>query len=115
MRKFRYSTNMMGPWHLNWYEERGLLKDNRITQQYCAGRIDVRGGDTGPYGDEIGLPPMKNNSWFRFGDWLQTFETDEMWSIKDLVWMFERANPKIEWYECPEWYSETYDPSKGIE
>jgi hypothetical protein len=130
----------MGIANLQWYEERNLLQKKTITvqehsllakggkykagdtfevydpiQSYSCGRIDVRGGDTGPYGDEIAVPPMKSESWNSFGGWLYTFETDEMWSLKDLVWMYEKTNPKIEWDECPEWYSETYDPSKGVE
>lgn len=140
MSKFRYDTNWMGVANLQWYEERNLLVKKTITveehsllakggkykagdtfevddpiQSYSCGRIDVRGGDTGPYGDEIGVPPMKSESWNSFGGWLYTFETDEMWTLKDLVWMYEKTNPKIEWDKTPEWYSETYDPSKAIE
>lgn len=115
--KCRYSTNWMGPGGLWWYEKQGLLNDKgEITEHYSCGRIDVRGGDTDIYyGDEIGVPPMKSESWNSFGGWLYTFETDEMWTLKDLVWMYEKTNPKIEWDKTPEWYSETYDPSKAIE
>lgn len=127
MSKFRYSTNWMGPISIQWYEERNLTTINTIMvkgeqietkdiiEQWAGGRIDVRGGNTGPYGDEIALPIMRGACYRSFSDWLETYETDEMWSLKDLVWMYEKANPKIEWDETPEWYSETYDPSKGIE
>ena len=91
------------------------IETKDIIEQWAGGRIDVRGGNTGTYGDEIGLPVMRGDCYRQFSDWLETYETDEMWSLKDLVWMYERANPKIEWDETPEWYSETYDPSKGIE
>lgn len=116
MSKVHYSTNWMGVANLEWYRERGLLKKRTVsfqegnfeveepTESYSCGRIDVLGGDTGPYGDEIGVPPMKNESWKRFGDWLWTFETDFVWTLDQLVWMYEKDNPKIEWYQTPEWY-----------
>ena len=99
MSKCRYSTNWMGPVTLWWYEERGLLNDKReITEHYSCGRIDVRGGDTdSTYGDEIGVPPMRSEDWETFGAWLETFETDDMWNLKQLVLMYERFNPKIRW------------------
>jgi hypothetical protein len=97
--KCRYSTNWMGPAGLWWYEERGLLNDKKeITEHYSCGRIDVRGGDTDIYyGDEIGVPPMRSEDWTRFGDWLDTFETDFMWTLDQLVELYERKNPKIRW------------------
>jgi hypothetical protein len=116
----RYSTNWMGVVNLQWYRDRGLTKrvsrtltedstlTNRkagdtfeydeITQEYSCGRIDCRGEDLGPYGDEIGVPPMKAEDWHRFGKWLDTVETDAMWSLEELVEMYERKNPKIEWW-----------------
>jgi len=89
----------MGPVTLWWYEERGLLNDKReITEHYSCGRIDVRGGNTDTYyGDEIGVPPMRSEDWETFGAWLETFETDDMWNLKQLVLMYERFNPKIRW------------------
>ncbi len=122
MTKFRYSTNWMGPVSIDWYSKRGLtikktvtLDENsirvkigegnigdkieieEITERYSCGRIDVRGGDTGPYGDEIGVLPMRSEDWSTFGAWLETFETDDMWNLKQLVLMYERFNPKIRW------------------
>jgi hypothetical protein len=112
----------MGPVSIDWYSKRGLtikktvtLDENsirvkisegnigdkveveEITERYSCGRIDVRGGDTGPYGDEIGVPPMRSEDWETFGIWLETFETDDMWNLKQLVLMYERFNPKIRW------------------
>ena len=115
----RYSTNWMGVANLQWYKDRGLTKrvsktlteDSQLTnrkagdtfeydeviQGYSCGRIDCRGEDLGPYGDEIGVPPMKSEDWQRFGVWLNTVETDYMWTLDQLVEMYERTNPKIEW------------------
>ena len=116
----RYSTNWMGVVNLQWYEDRGLLKrikrtlteDSTLTnrkagdvveypeiiQEYSCGRIDCRGDGLGPFGDEIGVPPMKSEDWHRFGNWLNTVETDDMWTMNQLVEMYERTNPKIEWW-----------------
>jgi hypothetical protein len=118
----------MGPGSLNWYRERGLTKivtyicdegsvewlrntypdikvgdgtdREEITERYSCGRIDVRGGDADPaYGDELSVPPMKSEDWYRFSMWLDTFETDFMWTLDQLVELYERANPKIEWWK----------------
>lgn len=121
MTKIRYSTNWMGVANLDWYRKRDLLHKKTITftedslvtrynkykpgdtieveepiEYYSCGRIDVMGTND-PWDDEIALPPMKNTSWYRFSDWLETFETDDVWTLHQLVWLYEKANPKIEW------------------
>jgi hypothetical protein len=116
--KIRYSTNWMGPVSMNWYRDRGLTEIKMITLEadsvitglkagdqfeceeittyYSTGRIDIYG--TGePYPDEIGLPPMRSEDWSSFGLWLDTFETDAVWTLDQLVELYERANPKIRW------------------
>lgn len=132
MTKCRYSTNWMGPVSIDWYKQRGLttlrtvtltetlgkgqpgdqIQVDDITEHYSCGRIDVRGADLGTFGDEIGVPPMRSEDWSSFGDWLDTFETDHVWSLKDLVWLYERANPRIRWHQQPEWYDPDYSPTK---
>lgn len=82
----------MGPINKKWYEDRNLE-----LWTYCAGRIDCRGGDLGSYGDEIGLPPMLDEDWGRLDKWLDTFKTDTMWSLSQIVEEFEKTNPKITW------------------
>jgi len=116
--KIRYSTNWMGPVSMQWYKDRGLVRTethiqeedskftNRkagdtyeielITTPYSCGRIDIMGTDD-PHGDEIGVPPMQSEDWCRFGLWLDTFETDAVWTLDQLVELYERANPKIRW------------------
>jgi hypothetical protein len=96
----RYSTNWMGPISIDWYRKRGLTtKDengyDQITESYSAGRIDVRDGSD--FGDEISVPPMKTEDWHRFGNWLETFETDFTWTLEQLVELYERKNPRICW------------------
>jgi hypothetical protein len=103
---------------MEWYRKRGLTKtetvvlekdssfNNRkagesvemekITEQYSGGRIDVYGtGD--PYGEEIGVPPMKTEDWNRFGNWLENFRTTTMLSLEELVAEYEKTNPAIQW------------------
>jgi len=116
--KIRYSTNWMGPISLDWYRQRGLTQLEHhvqhhdspytgrktgerytietITHNYSCGRIDVMGTDS-PYGDEIGVPPMLSLDWARFTRWLDTLETDDMWTLDQLVELYERTNPKITW------------------
>ena len=110
----------MGPVSTQWYKDRGftrratrtLTEDSvltgrkagesfeydEITESYSAGRIDIYGtGDK--YGREMCLPTMHSEDWVSFGNWLSTFETDDVWELRDLVEMYERKNPKIRWYE----------------
>jgi hypothetical protein len=82
----------MGPINKKWYEDTGLE-----LWTYAAGRIDCHGEDLGQYGEEIYLPPMRGDDWNRFSNWLDTFETDAMWNLKDIVELYERENPKITW------------------
>jgi hypothetical protein len=112
MTKVRYSLNWMGPISISWYKSRGLttrtfvtglgktIETDEITEHYSAGRIDVSDGSA--YGDEISVPVMKSADWHRFSDWLETFETDFTWTLEQLVEMYERANPKICWYQEPQ-------------
>jgi hypothetical protein len=125
MSKVRYSTNQMGPWHLEWYRDRGLtrmvqkpvreclgimhidkkpgdiIEYEEITEHYAAGRIDFWNNlkPDSIYPDEMGVPPMRLEDWRSFGDWLFTFETDFPWTLEQLVEMYERDNPKIRWWK----------------
>jgi hypothetical protein len=112
----------MGPISTDWYRQRGLIReevhiqeeDSKITnrkagdqytievftQSYSCGRLDVQGTDN-PYGDEIGVPPMLSQDWCTFGRWLEDFTTETMWTLDQLVELYERTNPKITWW-C--WY-----------
>jgi hypothetical protein len=121
MMTIRYSTNWMGPVNTQWYKDRGLTKrvsrtlteDNpltgrkagytfeydEITTEYACGRIDCRGEGLGQFGEELYLAPMLTKDWARFTKWLNTFETDAMWYIKDIIELYEIENPKITWAE----------------
>ena len=92
--KVRYSTNWMGPVYRQWYTDRGLDPDK---DAWRAGRIDVNDG-TSPYGPEIALPMMHEHSWVEFSHWLDTMETDDIWTLDQLVELYELKNPKIRWW-----------------
>ena len=105
-----YSTNWMGPINMQWYEERGLLKEGSVepTTYYSAGRIDIYGVPGEHYPLEYSLAPMLGEDWNDFSDWLQGFETQELWEFEKLIAFYEGAsNTKIRWaediwYKCHE-------------
>jgi len=112
----------MGPATVQWYKERGLTREvtvvlteedravryrakkagdtmtyDEITVTYCCGRIDVRRSDGTE--DELALAPMLAEDWASFTEWLETFETDDVWTVDQLVSMYENINGKITWWE----------------
>jgi hypothetical protein len=89
MAHITYSTNYMGPIDTDWIAQHG--------SDWAAGRIDVSGTDN-PWGDEIGLPPMKISDWRAFGDWLVTLVTDDMYDLDQLVALYEQTHDKITWF-----------------
>jgi hypothetical protein len=105
-----YSTNWMGPINMQWFEERGLLKEGSVepTTYYSAGRIDIYGVPGEHYPLEYSLAPMLGEDWNDFSDWLQGFETQELWEFEKLIACYEGAsNTKIRWaediwYKCHE-------------
>ena len=119
-----YSTNMMGPYSLDWYRDRGLMvkttkvvnapllaellkkpigtsyEVEEVTTSYACGRIDVYGLDEKEYycgKSEIAVPPMHIDDWYYFSDWLDEFSTDTPWTLVELVEEYEQENPKIRW------------------
>lgn len=121
--KVRYSTNWMGVAHMKWYTDRNLTVKKTVTvrensllvkhgkhkpgdtyevdepiQYYSVGRIDFYNNIEGMR-DEMSLPLMKNEDWGRFSNWLETVETDFPWTLEQLVELYERTNPKIEWWK----------------
>ena len=95
-----YSINWMGPLHMSWYENRGLVKDGEIITLFSGGRIDVYGlGDEYPYGSEIGVPSMIGEDWESFADWLDDFSTDTQWTLDQLLEEYEKTNPKVRFYD----------------
>ncbi len=117
-----YSLNWMGPVSLDWYKTRGFTKSITVTVEpdswlvnykgyqagdavtfgeivtrYSCGRIDVWG--TGlEYEPEIAVPVMLHDSWYLFGNWLQNFSTNRVYTLHELVTEYQKTNLKICWY-----------------
>ena len=92
----------MGPVSLNWYRDRGLLKEGSVEPitHYSAGRIDIRDGSKEGYDgwDEYSLPPMHGEDWNDFSIWLESFQTVELWEFDDIIAKYEDATGrKIRW------------------
>ena len=84
-----YNTNWMGPINMEWIRRNG--------EGWSIGRIDCRGKGLDMYGEELDLPPMKSDDWHRFSEWLWNFSTDTLWTLDELVEVYEITNPKITW------------------
>jgi hypothetical protein len=96
----------MGPVNMQWFEERGLVENKEITTYYSAGRIDIRDSSKEGYDcwNEYSLPPMHGEDWNDFSEWLEGFQTHELWEFKKLIACYENAsNTKIRWAEDT-WY-----------
>ena len=116
-----YSTNMMGPLSMDWFRNNGftetvtkilehdsivfphLKKGDEYTYEsikvyWFGGRIDIRGTDYS-YGEELSLPVMRGEDWYTFSEWLDTFETTEVWTLDQIVEEYEKTNSKIRWFE----------------
>ena len=97
MSRVRYSTNWMGPVSLNWYKDRGLDYD---TEPYAAGRLDFHNPSTdSAYSDEIGVPAMRREDWHRLSEWLNTFSSETVLTLDEIVKEYEKTNPKIRWWK----------------
>lgn len=95
--KINYSTNYMGPINMDWIQKNG--------SDWSGGRIDVYGTDS-HYPDELSLPIMKTSDYATFSDWLDTVETDTMWTLEQLVTEYEKTHTKIVWHRTPDWESD---------
>ena len=69
-----------------------------VTEYWYGGRIDIYGTND-PYGDEMSLPIMDGPSYREFSDWLETFETETVWTLEQLVEEYEKNHPTIRWHE----------------
>ena len=109
-----YSTNWMGPVATRWYEDRNIpfvMKETsgkilpkreykEFLESYSGGRIDIRGVPDEPWGLEYGLPIMHTEDWNALSDWLDDFETHELWSFDDIITQYEQErDTKIRWWK----------------
>lgn len=124
MGKINYSTNWMGPTGMWWYKENGFTRRvtrvldhdsqfsdakagdtveyDEITEHWYGGRIDIYGLPEDEYycgQSEMSLPIMDGPSYAVFSRWLETFETDRVWTLEQLSQEFERTHPPIRWFD----------------
>lgn len=111
-----YSTNWMGPVATRWYEERNIPFEIRETsgkilpkteykhflESYSCGRIDIYGLDESEHWggkSEYSVSPMRTEDWNALSDWLDDFETHELWSFDDIITQYEQErDTKIMWW-----------------
>jgi len=116
----RYSTNWMGVANMQWYRDRGLTKKitkvlekdsvildrkagdeiefEEITESYSCGRLDFwNPHNDSMFSDEMGVPPMRSEDWHSFGAWLDTFRSDDVLDLDQLVALYEQTHAKIRW------------------
>jgi len=85
-----YSTNWMGPINSDWIKENG--------DHWAGGRIDIYGVPGEHYPIEYGLRPMHVDDWNALGDYLNTLETDFLWSYEQLIEYFQyQYGKEIRW------------------
>jgi hypothetical protein len=141
--KIRYSTNYMGILNNQWYIDRGLTQKRTIvftedslmvkygkqkpgdtlevdepTEYYSCGRLDFWNPySDSHYPDEMGVPPMRAEDWNSLSDWLDTFETDKVMTLQEIVTEYEKTNPKIRfWVDVQgEKMKEIYDDYEKFE
>lgn len=125
---FSYSLNWMGPISIKWYQDRGLTEQKEvivredsvllkhfqkkglspgdvykyegISQEYSAGRLDIRDSTKDGYDGwlEYGISPMLSEDWNKFDYWLCGFQTQDLWTLKQIIAEFETAVGKqIRW------------------
>jgi len=87
----------MGPINSDWIQKNG--------NHWAGGRIDVYGSEE--YPDEIGLPIMHVEDYGKFSEWLDSFTSIAMWTLEELVLLFEKQTKiHIRWFHTPYWEEE---------
>ena len=106
-----YSTNVMGPFGLWWYEENGIpfeieIMNNKYTdfkdverkkylKKYYGGRIDTYCTNTNDpdydhYMPEVGLPIMEASEFAKFDQWVDKFHSERLLSFNELKEEYEK-------------------------
>jgi hypothetical protein len=71
----------MGVASMQWYRDRGLIK--RVTKTLT---------------EDSSLTGRKAGESFEYDEVIQGYSCGRMWTMDQLVEMYERNNPKIEWW-----------------
>ena len=89
-----YYLNWMGPINSKWIKENG--------EDWCGGRIDIRGIDDEDYylgRDEYGVGIMKCEDWNALYDFLLDKKSEDVIPYKQLIAEFEENHGKIRWFK----------------
>lgn len=107
-----YSTNIMGPYGLCWFEQNNIpytskITNNRFTdfkdveyktyEQWYGGRIDcycstIEDPDYDHHKPELGLPIMSTESLGKFQEYLETFKSCRLLEFGELKYIFESVS-----------------------
>lgn len=86
----------MGPISTQWYKDRGL---DFNTELYSSGRLDFWNPEKDSmYSDEMYVPPMRREDWNTFSEWLETYRSNGVVSLKEITDEYEKTNPPIRWW-----------------
>lgn len=101
-----YSTNIMGPFGLWWYEENnipyieeeysspfGSGKRKKYLELWVGGRIDCyctnpEDSDYDRYGVELSLPIIDSESEYKLSEWLETYSSEKL--EENILGIFEK-------------------------
>ena len=50
------------------------------------------------FGESMGLPVMHSDDWDAFSRWLHAISTDEVWTLNQLVGLYEQKHSPIRWF-----------------
>lgn len=88
MNKISYSTKVLSPINEIWAAHHG--------DSWTVGHINTIDANN-PTNTGISIPPLKTEDWNILSNWLSTYQTDSVWTLNQLVEMYEKTNPKIIW------------------
>ena len=77
-----------------------------VVISYSCGRIDIRDDTKEGYDgwNEYSLALMRTEDWNDFSDWLDDFETEELWELKDILEEYKQdTGHVIRWLKDDEW------------
>ena len=77
---YRYSTNWMGP-----------VRPGKYDGYYC-GRIDCSSDEDNPYGNEIGVPLIKDEDWGKLTELMEGYKTETLATWEDICQYFKQQS-----------------------
>jgi len=65
-----------------------------------AGRLDFHNPfSDSAYPDEMSVPAMRKEDWHSLSEWLDTFSSETVLTLAEIVEEYEKTNPKIRWWQ----------------